>query len=280
VTSYSEAVRLGPFTFVEEDYNLFYDNFTVFSGEVNSGGHSLDDDDPDFVDPAAGDYHIGLDSAGLDNGLDLGVAVDLDGTPRPIGLGPDRGAYEASMVVPITGLTAENNGPTTLNADTTFTAMVVTGSGVNYVWDFGDGSQGSGQVVAHEYDDVGEYTAVVTASNSLGGMTATTMVLVFEEAIEGLVLVSDSPVELGQQVRLTATVEAGSNVFYSWDFGDGNQGPGPSVTNYFYNMAGVYTVTVTATNSADTVPAMTVVVVVGPAPEDEWFVFMPVMIRP
>lgn len=78
---------------VSEDYNLYFDNGVNLSGTVASGGSSMDGD-PDFVDPAGGDFHIGADSAALDNALDLGIPNDLDGNIRPYGAGPDRGAYE------------------------------------------------------------------------------------------------------------------------------------------------------------------------------------------
>ncbi|MFQ5611787.1 MAG: choice-of-anchor Q domain-containing protein [Anaerolineae bacterium] len=39
--------------------------------------------DPDFVDPAAGDYHIETNSAAIDKGIDAGINVDHDGQTRP-----------------------------------------------------------------------------------------------------------------------------------------------------------------------------------------------------
>jgi parallel beta-helix repeat protein len=47
---------------------------------------------PDFVDPAGGDFHIGLSSAAIDHGINAGVVQDCDAEPR---LGtPDLGADE------------------------------------------------------------------------------------------------------------------------------------------------------------------------------------------
>jgi hypothetical protein len=50
--------------------------------------------DPRFVDPAAGDYHIGPGSAAIDRGIAAGVTVDIDGDYRPVGSGYDLGADE------------------------------------------------------------------------------------------------------------------------------------------------------------------------------------------
>lgn len=61
---------------------------------------------------------------------------------------------------------------------------------------------------------VGIYTAVVTASNSLGLVTATTTVVV-EKAVAGLHAANDSPTTLGRPTALTATVTAGTHVLYT-----------------------------------------------------------------
>jgi PKD repeat protein len=58
------------------------------------------------------------------------------------------------------------------------TATISGGSNVTYQWDFGDGQTGSGPTVAHTYSATGTYTAIVTASNSLNLLTATTQVQV------------------------------------------------------------------------------------------------------
>ena len=80
--------------------------------------------------------------------------------------------------VPISGLNATNDGPTALGQATTFTATVSSGSDVSYDWDFGDQSSGSGAVVTHSYAAAGNYTAVVTASNTLGSESTSTAITV------------------------------------------------------------------------------------------------------
>jgi hypothetical protein len=50
--------------------------------------------DPAFVNPDAGNYHIGPSSAARDAGVDAGVTADIDGQTRPQGTGYDIGADE------------------------------------------------------------------------------------------------------------------------------------------------------------------------------------------
>ncbi|MBW2526466.1 MAG: right-handed parallel beta-helix repeat-containing protein [Deltaproteobacteria bacterium] len=47
-----------------------------------------------FVDAAGGDFHLVPGAAAVDAGSDVGVAIDIEGTPRPQGAGFDFGAYE------------------------------------------------------------------------------------------------------------------------------------------------------------------------------------------
>ena len=93
--------------------------------------------------------------------------------------------------VPITGLSVVNDSPTWIGAPTTLTATVATGSNVTYAWDFGDGASDSGPVVSHVYPSVGTYTAVVTASNSAGAISDTSVVTV--AAMGGSVVLWPTP---------------------------------------------------------------------------------------
>jgi uncharacterized repeat protein (TIGR01451 family) len=97
-----------------EDYNLYYnlgpEPFLEFGGLVHSGGHSLHNLDPRFVNPLGDDYHLGPGSAAIDAGIELGVTEDIDGDRRVPGLPPDIGADE---VVPM--LAVDKTGPTWFN---------------------------------------------------------------------------------------------------------------------------------------------------------------------
>ncbi len=164
---------------------------------------------------------------------------------------------------PIAGLSAANDSPTPLGQMTTLAATVVSGTNVLYDWSFGDGATGSGAHVQHAYSALGLYTATVTASNSLGILTATTQVTITEAPIAGLEAASDSPTVLGQPTTLTATVQAGTNVVYEWDLGDGTSGSGASVV-HTYLVAGSYTAVVTASNPLNLLTATVQVLVQVP----------------
>jgi uncharacterized membrane protein len=80
---------------------------------------------------------------------------------------------------PISGLHAQNDGPTPLGNITTLSAAVSSGNVLTYTWSLGDGLSAQGQLVTHTYSSVGSYTAIVTASNSVSLITATTSVTIF-----------------------------------------------------------------------------------------------------
>ena len=76
----------------------------------------------------------------------------------------------------IAGLAAASSSPTVIGGATHFSATITAGTAVTYAWDFGDGAAGSGANPQHTYAAVGDYTTVVTATNSLGAVAAQTQV--------------------------------------------------------------------------------------------------------
>jgi uncharacterized repeat protein (TIGR01451 family) len=108
---------------------------------------------------------------------------------------PDLGNNTASVVVttvdvPITGLQAHNDSPTAVNYPTALWATIATGTNVTYEWSLGYGTAvDTGQSINHTYTTVGEYTAIVTATNSVSVVTATTTVSITSQAYLYLPLV-------------------------------------------------------------------------------------------
>jgi hypothetical protein len=75
---------------VQASHTLFWDN-----DQDGINGANPVYGNPAFLDPGAGDYHLGSHSAAIDTAVDAGEERDVDGDPRPIGPAPDIGADEA-----------------------------------------------------------------------------------------------------------------------------------------------------------------------------------------
>lgn len=259
----------------------------------------------------------------------------------------------------IVGLAAQSSSPTRLTDATFFTATVSAGSGVTYLWNFGDGSpEMAGVTASHTYAQAGSFNAVVTATNGPNNVTASTVVVVTNVApvpnagadqsvtigsnvtlsgsgvdpdnhlplsyrwqqtggpavtlssntiavvtftapatpavltftlsvtdaqglvnaapdtvvvtvtdvpVSGLSAANSSPTRLGNNTLFTASVSGGSNVVYTWNFGDGSFGSGANAS-HVYAKAGSYTAIVTATNSAGAASANVAVAVTNQQP--------------
>ncbi|MBP8002546.1 MAG: VCBS repeat-containing protein [Chloroflexi bacterium] len=94
-------------------------------------------------------------------------------------------------------------------------------------------------------------------------------------AIEGVAAANDSPTPFGQTTTFTATVTAGSNVVYTWAFGDGQTATGATVSHVYAN-PGVYTATVTASNSLGQLIATTQVAIIVTVYQQ----YLPLIIKP
>ncbi len=88
----------------------------IFTGTINLWG------DPQFNDPATGDYHINVGSAAINAGVDAGVLDDIDGDPRPSDLGYEIGADERPGAVLRSQKMAQ---PRFFNAGQTITYTIV-----------------------------------------------------------------------------------------------------------------------------------------------------------
>jgi PKD repeat protein len=88
------------------------------------------------------------------------------------------------------------------------------------------------------------------------------LLVVTDTPITDLQATNDGPHMINESVTFTATVSAGSNVSYRWDFGGGATVDGQTVTRTYAD-PGVYTATVTATNSASSVTANTTVTILA-----------------
>ncbi len=186
----------------------------------------------------------------------------------------DLGSSGAAQIIvlveePIAGLAATNTSPTMLGLPTVLTATVTNGSSIVYQWALGDGSWADGAVVTHTYPAAGVYTATVVAQNHVSEMTATTIVTVIVPActpVTGAEIQGPVDLLVGQTGLYTATYSpptATLPVTLTWDKGT----MGPSAF-YSWTLAGIYTVSVTATNGCgEAVGDITVTVMAPPVCE-------------
>jgi uncharacterized repeat protein (TIGR01451 family) len=84
-----------------------------------------------------------------------------------------------------------------------------------------------------------------------------------EEGIDNLQITTDSPTILGNTTIFTASISAGSNVIFEWDFNDGEAGSGQVVT-HTYSTPGVYIASVNASNPVSSLTATTEVLINTP----------------
>lgn len=128
----------------------------------------------------------------------------------------------------------------------------------SYQWDFGDGQIGEGPQPTHIYAASGRYEVVLTvadATNTDCGRAADKLIVVVNEppvADAGVDLLDACVGCVYDDVQFDGTASydpEGGRLFFSWDFGDGNYGTGPS-PNHAYAAPGVYTVTLTVTDDS------------------------------
>ncbi|MEZ4612686.1 MAG: PKD domain-containing protein [Caldilineaceae bacterium] len=110
-----------------------------------------------------------------------------------------------------------------------------------------------------------------------GGAGMSGVVIVEESTdtpITGLTAANDGPTVLGAPTAFTAATASGSNVSYSWTFGDGTGATGPA-PQHTYAAAGTYVATVTAINDTGSMSAQTTVEVSHAVVEVRNFEFVP-----
>ena len=115
--------------------------------------------------------------------------------------------------------------------------------------------------LTHTFVDCGIHQVAVKASNRINAVTVSSSVTV-EVPIEGVALMTLSPfVQLGETVVFNATIVAGSDVDFTWDFSDSNGETEvttgnlslSSVASHTFSEAGDYNISVTVRNMLGTV---------------------------
>jgi len=145
------------------------------------------------------------------------------------------------------------------------------GDALSYSWAFGDGNMGSGATPSHAYGAAGSFIAILTVDDGNGGTgTDTATANIVANALP--VADPNGPYDVraiglpSNQTVMPITFDGtgssdteGQPLTYSWDFGDGNGGSGPSPEHTYADDSGSpYTVTLTVNDGfQDSVAATT-----------------------
>jgi PKD repeat protein len=183
------------------------------------------------------------------------------------------GKHELKLVVwDLVNFTAETSWEVTVNqsiivnhggpyAGTVYQNIQFDGSGsndpdgtiVSYLWDFGDGSTGTGARPSHAYTAIGNYTVVLVVTDNDGATAyAETSASIGTIANRGPNAVPGGPYRghVGQAIQFDGSGSEDSDgtiVSYLWNFGDGTTGTGVN-PSHTYTAVGQYTVTLTVTD--------------------------------
>lgn len=204
------------------------------SGIVASWRFSTSIDGTTWVQVASGDF------------ADLGSIS----TEKTIVFAPPPGTNQAPLLTPVTDQVSPSSQAVSLR----LTAADPDGDGIRY--------QATGLppgltldslsgVVAGTPTVIGSYSVTVQASDGRGGVTGHSFTWTITSAVFAIGAVPAAPVVAGGAATLSASSNGGPGVTYSWDFGDGSPISAPSTSptvSHSYAAAGLYNVTLTATD--------------------------------
>jgi len=181
-----------------------------------------------------------------------------------------KGALAASLLIPLllwlTGCWLFNVAPIaafTISAQTgqapltiNFSAVLSSdedGVIVEYDWDFGDGTSGSGESVSHTFGEAGTFTVVLRVTDDRGDSATNNKTIYVSPAEPDGPTASFTASPTTGTSPVTVWVDASSSSYddgvisqYRWDWGDGGTGFGRNASHsYFTASTQTYTITLT-----------------------------------
>lgn len=156
-----------------------------------------------------------------------------------------------------------------------FDASGSTGPIIEYAWDFGDGTTGSGIEISHTFAETGTYLVTLTVSEEGGKVASLTLeIQVIEPSNkQPLAIISADPTTGETPLRvLFVSSESfdpdGKITSYRWDFGDAKFTIGMNAF-HTYQEPGTYTATLTLTDDGGATTKATIEIIATPPPPNQ-----------
>ncbi len=145
------------------------------------------------------------------------------------------------------------------------------GSGLTYLWDFGDGTTSTQANPLKAYASSGNYTVTLTANN--GSCSGTSSASITALAVNDGPVAGFIPNYITQNLsgnkfnffNTTQHIGYGWVTNYTWDFGDGTSSTNTFIYDKTYASAGTYTVVLTAVSSTGCIDIATQNIIVTPS---------------
>jgi PKD repeat protein len=248
---------------VEFDGSKSYDDGQIVSYSWDLGDGSTGAGDSTKHTYSAGSYTVILsvtDDEGATAEATLTFTVDPDpGTPPPENQTPVA-QVSADQTTGVAPLSVNFDGSASSDSDGTITL---------YSWNFGDGANATGTSVAHNYE-AGSYTARLTVTDDQGATDMATVMIVVDGVPPPANLAPIAQVSADQTTGVAplsvnfdgsaSSDSDGTITLYSWNFGDGANATGTSVTHNYD--VGSYTAMLTVTDDQGATGEATVAITV------------------
>ncbi len=147
--------------------------------------------------------------------------------------------------------------PTNLTAAAPFAVKFdvkgVTSTGNFFSWDFGDGQNGTGPSLTHEFQTEGRFIVTLTitdAKNNESKKTATVVISNIRPTANVTTDTTSGPMPLTVNFDASKSVDPnGTITSYDWDFGDESIHTTDAITKHEFSKEGTYTVNLTLTDN-------------------------------
>jgi hypothetical protein len=197
-----------------------------------------------------------------------------------------RGKASSKNLPPVANLSASEPYQGFVNSEITFNGSLSydpDGHVVSWIWDFGDGNSGEGEIVTHSYSNTGMYNVLLTVTDDKGAANDSEISLLViqlnnppsNSAINGP---SWGTKAIDYTYYIVSTDDDNDSIKYIIDWGDGDIDESEFLPNgtifmitHKWKSVGSYTIKATA-NDNQTVSSSEIVIIINePAPEEDNF---------